>query len=496
MPNHKRKRQTTPKHQRNSAPEEENRTKRRSTRTPKNLGDGIGSNAPDERNDHETTEVADRGVLETPITSNSTIIFDREDLVLPILPGSALMGGPPSCSPFDPSIHSADGGDNASISTSSTTINVHPSQPGTEIINMEKSCSSLDHNIDLNDESEKFPSSSCRILSLIAIITTCILYVGVCSLNQVHQVRVNLLKKAFQRDMNRTKAELNVMQADHKSSLATISHCKNEIQTLVEKNRSCEQALTSTNDQVEEGEKENAMLHDKLTALEERMSSLIGSEEDIRSLLNEAWNKGDELKIRLEEKMSSHQSCETSLSSLTRVHFNVEEELAKSSARILDLEVLSMQQDEEVEKLVKVIEADSKEKNNLKAGLMATKNAIKVLDEQLFRRDDNILAYEMQLEFLEENEDDHQEHIMDLQNWNQRLKERNEELQLNMYSQQREAVAALGAVASSATVRKAKQFEHLRIAVQAEKDQMALEAASALNYIATAAKKIYKKELV
>jgi chromosome segregation ATPase len=194
--------------------------------------------------------------------------------------------------------------------------------------------------------------------------------------------------------------------------------------------------------------------------------------------------------------MSSHQSCETSLSSLTRVHFNVEEELAKSSARILDLEVSSMQQDEEVEKLVKVIEADSKEKNNLKAGLMATKNAIKVLDEQLFRRDDNILAYEMQLEFLEENEDDHQEHIMDLQNWNQRLKERNEELQLNMYSQQREAVAALGAVASSATVRKAKQFEHLRIAVQAEKDQMALEAASALNYIATAAKKIYKKELV
>ena len=495
MPNRKRKRQNPPKGERSSVTEEENRSQRRSTRQRGNLSHGIGStqSASNDSNPGKVqtnTQVGGQHMIETPTTSNSnsTVVFDRDDLTLPILPGPALTGGPPSCPPLDGSIHSADG-DNTSISTSSITVDAHSLQPRTEHIRMDKPCSSL-------NEGTNVPTSSRWIIFLMTIILASILYVGAYSLNQVHQIRVNLLKKAFQREMNRTQTELDALQVNQESFIATISNCKNEFQTLTQKDILCQEALKLSHGRVEAVENENAMLNDNLNTLEERISSLIGSKEDIHASLKEAWRVGDELKTHLEKAITSHESCETSLSSLTRVHFNVEEQMAKSSERILDLEKSSMQLDEEVEKLLNSIESDREERSLLEGNLMEKKNTIKALDKQLFRRNDNILAYEMQLRFLEENEEEHQEIIMDLQNWNQRLREQNEELKMSMYSQHIEALAALDAVASSATKRKIKQFEEFKIAVQAEKDQIAFEAASALNLIAAASNKMYKKELV
>ena len=210
-----------------------------------------------------------------------------------------------------------------------------------------------------------------------------------------------------------------------------------------------------------------------------KLQSMTGSEEDIRHDLNRAW---EEIHLLQEETKNLHElnsSCKNTSNILSKEKDNIQ-------ARIMELEFALDEADEQFKLLKGKYEQEISSRKGVELDLQRTKETVDTLEDQLDKEDGRAWYYQLQIKHLEGIIDDQDHSILDLKRLNMKLHEEKRALKVSLDLQVEEAVSALNAVATSATMRKAQEFKERENLVQIEKNNIMNEAANAVQSVVSA----------
>jgi hypothetical protein len=249
-----------------------------------------------------------------------------------------------------------------------------------------------------------------------------------------------------------------------------------ELQQSQEKVISCENSLSEAR---AEGEKLNATV----TLLRERLESMVGTGDTIQASLRKAWSDIEESN---KQKMEVETLLETKTLQLRDERVTKEAldvELRSCSDRIFELELDSVTRQHEMEELKSLTDDSLKEKYEMQNKLDQHQDLVALLQHRLDDENEDSWFHKMQIQHLESVQVELEGLLNDSKYEIAKLKRENIKLRQYISEQGREAVAALNAVAKSATHWKAEQLAAMETSTERLIHGVKNEAANAINYV-------------
>lgn len=251
---------------------------------------------------------------------------------------------------------------------------------------------------------------------------------------------------------------------------------KGELQQSQDKVISCQNSL---NEARAEGEKLKATV----TLLRERLESMVGTEDTIQASLRKAWSDIEESN---KQKMEVETLLETKTLQLRDERVTKEAldvELRSCSDRIFELELDSVARQHEMEELKSLTDDSLKEKYDMQNKLDQHQDLVALLQHRLDDENEDSWFHKMQIQHLESVQMELEGLLNDSKYEIAKLKRENVKLRQYISEQGREAVAALNAVAKSATHWKTEQLAAMETSTERLIHGVKNEAANAINYV-------------
>jgi len=264
-------------------------------------------------------------------------------------------------------------------------------------------------------------------------------------------------------------ADLESSQRVHNHTIDTLALVRNDLQQSQEKNTQCQHRLRVV-------QLENENLVTDVSFLQKRLQSTIGTEDTIQASLSNAWEQIDQLHREKHHFSSSLDSC-------NEVKTAIEDEQQVCSDRLVELEFEGVELEEQMQLDSIKAQAQLQEKDNIQFKLHEQHDLVALLQHQLEEENGQSWYYELQIQHLESVAEDLEGLMSDLKYNNQELKKEIQRLRKQILIQNEEAVAALNAVARSATVRKAEQFTLMKSAADSRVEKVMAEAVNAIQSV-------------
>jgi hypothetical protein len=311
--------------------------------------------------------------------------------------------------------------------------------------------------------------SFCIFVIMILVFLACSTYVAYVDSSLV-------MKDVLQDELQKLQEEINHLLIQQEAIQKVLQQTEGELQQSQVEVTSCQNRLI---DARKEGEK----LDTTVTLLRERLESMVGTDDTIQASLRTAWDNVEEFKKQKMnlETLLEKKTLQLREERLAKDDLNVE--LRHCSERIIELEFDSMAKLNIVEEMKSLVDKSQRDKDEIQKKLYEHQDLVALLQHQLDEENGHSWFHEMQIQYLESVQAELEGLLNDSKYEISKLKNENVKLRQYLSEQGREAVAALNAVAKSATHYKAEQMANLETSTERLIQGVKNEAANAINYV-------------
>lgn len=280
----------------------------------------------------------------------------------------------------------------------------------------------------------------------------------------------------LQDELNRLQEEVQHLHIRNEAVKKVLNATEYELQSSKDRVLSCTSRL-------EMSKVEREGLANTVTLLQQRLESIVGADDTLQSSLHAAWTYIEELK---KEKMDVATLLENTTLQLKRekdAKEALQVEQHDCSERIVELELDSVLHQDKIDEMNALVERWKQEKDDAQTRLDQQQDAVALLQHQLDEENGHSWFCDMKIQYLENVQTELEGLIHDSRYENSQLKREIQWLRQDIADQGKEAVAALNAVAKSATHRKAEQVAALESTTEKLIEGVKLEAANAINFV-------------
>jgi predicted nucleic acid-binding Zn-ribbon protein len=262
---------------------------------------------------------------------------------------------------------------------------------------------------------------------------------------------------SLQWKLNATRSALDLVEGEN-------TQCKHSLQTVQVKNEKSD---------------EDVLL------LQKRLDFVVGSEDSVQASLSNAWNQIEQLKLENHDISILLNTSNANLSIEREAKSVIEDEQRICSDRVVELELEAIETDGQIADGASKFQEHIKEKNDIELKLNKQQDLAALLQHQLDEENGHTWYYELQVQYLESSINDIEGVVSDLKFEKAAMENEIRRLRNQILIQNNEAVAALNAVARSATYRKAEQFALMESAADRRVENVKTEAVKAVNSVLT-----------
>ena len=219
--------------------------------------------------------------------------------------------------------------------------------------------------------------------------------------------------------------------------------------------------------------------------LQKRLDFVVGSEDSVQASLSNAWNQIEQLKLENHDISILLNTSNANLSIEREAKSVIEDEQRICSDRVVELELEAIETDGQIADGASKFQEHIKEKNDIELKLNKQQDLAALLQHQLDEENGHTWYYELQVQYLESSINDIEGVVSDLKFEKAAMENEIRRLRNQILIQNNEAVAALNAVARSATYRKAEQFALMESAADRRVENVKTEAVKAVNSVLT-----------
>lgn len=230
----------------------------------------------------------------------------------------------------------------------------------------------------------------------------------------------------------------------------------------------------------------NDHLDTDVSFLKHRLESMINTEDSIQVSLSNSWATMDKLRNENHQISSLLNSSKAQLSIEKEAKIAIEAEYKLCSNRVVELEFSVIEGDDQIEECRVEGEKLNEEKTQIEIKLGEQHDLVALLQHQLDEENGHTWYYELQMKYLDDLNEDFEGTISDLKYENIAMEKEIIRLRNQILTQNDEAVAALNAVATSATYRKAEQFALVESHADDRVEYAKSEAVKAVNSVMSA----------
>ncbi len=272
------------------------------------------------------------------------------------------------------------------------------------------------------------------------------------------------------------KTEVQELHQSVESLQKNLSAIRSTLDLVESENDICHHSLQAAEGKIEKSDEDNFIL-------QRRLDAMVGSGDSIQASLSDAWKQIEQFRSERLEISMQLSSTKMDLSIEREAKENVEAQQRECNQRLVELELESIEADDLLADLESKVQEILKSKNDLEAKLHQQQDESALLQHQLDEENGHSWYYELQMKYLEGLISELEGVVSDLHFEKTTMKNEIQRLQLQILRQNDEAVAALNAVATSATFRKAEQLSMVEYAADMKVESAKIEAVKAVNTV-------------
>ena len=312
-------------------------------------------------------------------------------------------------------------------------------------------------------------------------IASILLFVAL-SVYQTH-MDSTFMKDAIHSELQNTLLELDHLHIQKEAVMKTLTSIQHDWEESRKEHFTCLHHLESSKGGLEKLEQHNVFLQSRL----ENMSmAAAGTEDAVQISLHEAWERMDQLREEKSVLSMTLERTNDQLSSIMNRYDVMEEERQVCNNRVVELELDSVGQETRVVETKNVMDQYKKELDLLQWEFHEQQDLVALLQHQLEEENGHSWYYELQMQYLDTLQEELEGEVGDLKYENSELTKELQRLKRQFFTQNEQAVAALNAVARSATLRKAEQVAVVETFAESRIENVKKEAANAMNSVLSA----------